>query len=144
MDDFAKYEARTSNAPTLGRGWASMSSAPRDGRLIEIECRYGVKPWRALAKCGSIALLGDGGAEPPSWLCYPDFSGGPFALGTVWWRPFNGDPETYWSPYDGIDDYAYYCGARPLYDGPTRPASPTVGLLRGLWRALGFGERLAQ
>jgi hypothetical protein len=31
-------------------GWRTMDSAPRDGSIVEIECRYGVRPWRQRAR----------------------------------------------------------------------------------------------
>lgn len=32
----------------LSSGWQSMSSAPRDGSIIELRCDYGIAPWFGL------------------------------------------------------------------------------------------------
>jgi hypothetical protein len=101
-----------------------MTSAPRDGTLIEIECGFGTKPWRRIVKWRSDAFAG--------WVAFPDFMSGPAFEGSCWWRPFSGDPAAHYDPYEQIDDFAYHCGDRPLLDEPFRPLERVKKALKAL------------
>jgi hypothetical protein len=116
----AKCKAIKFNPP-FGRGWHVMSAAPKDGSIIEIENRWGAKPWRGLFRWadGTTPVPADErarGEDPGAhgWrnVQHPTmgFIGGAFA-----WRPFAGDPAKYEDPYDGFDDFNYVIlGKRPV------------------------------
>ena len=48
-------------------GWKPIESAPKDGTIVEIRCKYGIDPWYGEFKWSNTR----GG-----WWMYPDNSGG--------------------------------------------------------------------
>jgi hypothetical protein len=70
--------------------WQGMSTAPRDGTIIEIECRYGIEPWRGLFRweLGHSEIYGGGLSDDP------DLDGN--------WRPAKGRWMDADAPTQGI------------------------------------------
>ena len=95
------------------RGWSFMETAPRDGTLIEIKNSYGIAPKYCLARwtkeytnrqTGLIDTLTD-----HSWII-PGTNGGPcydFEFAFLW-RPYDGDPDRYVDPTNGLQDQPEY------------------------------------
>lgn len=87
--------------------WRSIESAPKDGRIIEVENRYGY-PWhRGLYRYRM--------RSPTGWYSASDDRLGLWdgALHACRWRTFHGCAEKYRDPYAGFDAFAFYCGRRP-------------------------------
>lgn len=106
--------------PIFGAGWHDIASAPKDGSTIEIEVRWGPKPWRGLFRwdAGKVHDIDpseriqgeDLGAT--GWSGVPDANSG-IILGYAW-RPFSGDPAKYEDPYADFNDFEYVIlGKRP-------------------------------
>ena len=107
-------------APIFGAGWHDMSSAPKDGSTIEIEMRWGAKPWRGLFRWNDTSVREIDPSEriPGEDLGATGWSGVPHAsrgiLSAYAWRAFQGDPTKYEDPYSGFDDFDYVIlGKRP-------------------------------
>lgn len=79
-----------------------MSTAPRDGTIIEIKCSYGIMPWYALGQ------YIDGELRQ-----YPDSMKGWTNENSLSWREFDGDPENYVDPTNGAQwTYKYWGGTQ--------------------------------
>ena len=76
--------------------WQHMSSAPRDGTIIETRCTYGVAPWYGLHKW-----------DGARWVS-PDGLSGVTGESTLAWRPHNGDVAAYIDPTNGFQDDPKY------------------------------------
>ncbi len=91
--------------------WRSMSSAPRDGTFVELECTYGVAPWYCLARwTDEIVLAGKTTFKSHqfSWQKpWPD-NGGPFDEHSLRWRSYNGIVSSYIDPTGGQQNDAVY------------------------------------
>jgi hypothetical protein len=114
----------------------AMDTAPKDGTVIEIECRYGAKPWRGpfrwTDQAAAWRIGSDSGemhpftAPHPEWRRYP---GGDIgidrqcgALGRSFWRPFSGDLEVpYVDPWAKIDAFDYWYSRLGKADEPEDP-----------------------
>jgi len=108
--------------------WQPMSTAPRNGTIIEIECRYGVKPWRRLHKWSNVRRMEIGGEirelifDEPSWVSIPNEANSIAFENSCVWRPWSGPIEEFHDPLAGFDEYEYYTGGRPPGYHPDMPS----------------------
>lgn len=107
----------------FGSGWKGMDCAPHDGSVVEIENRWGAKPWRALFRW--TAENRNAGLDPSEIIPGQDIAAGHwvgatdpnlgFIGGAFAWRKFDGDPATHENPFGDVDDFDYVVlGMRPI------------------------------
>jgi hypothetical protein len=101
--------------PKQGAAWLPMSSAPRDGTVIELRCTYGVAPWYGLHRWtreqGSISPDGGIGvfmADTSRWVAVPDSSHSLDDEQHLSWRPYAGKIEDYRDPTNGRQNTSRY------------------------------------
>lgn len=109
-------------------GWQPISSAPREGTIIETKNSYGVAPtyclarWTAEVSCLAFVQQEDGSTKQerttyignsPSWQRADSQDGGnPMDGPHLTWRPYKGDPAAYVDPTGGLQNsMAYWRGA---------------------------------
>lgn len=121
-----------------------MSTAPRDGTVVEIKCSYGVAPWYGLFRWTDeqVVTARDGTkmafkTKDPSWVGV-DRPGHGLCSGddSLQWRPHDGNAEAYVDPTGGAQsDPAYWRAAvARKYGLPADHFEPK----RSLWNRL-FG-----
>ena len=104
--------------------WQPISTAPRDGTVIEIRCTYGVAPWFGIYRWtdGTMTLVQDGKEYTfkgePRWAKVGDDQSG-FSEGPSFsWRPYKGDTASYVDPTGGAQNsMAYWRGASAASKG---------------------------
>jgi hypothetical protein len=107
--------------------WRSLASAPRDGTIVELECRYGTEPWYGLHRwtnerqaidmqTGARQLCHD---APAAWVNAQDAA-----------KALQDGPDLRWRRYDGtVAEYWRYPGRdRPQHLGPGELIIQTVAL----------------
>jgi hypothetical protein len=85
-------------------GWRSMSTAPRDGSVIELRCTYGVAPWYGLFKWSNEVQTPDGRRVElgkKRWTDAIDVNKGVADESSLSWRPYSGAVENYVDPTHG-------------------------------------------
>lgn len=101
-----------------GINWQPMSTAPRDGTVVEIKNSYGVAPTYSLGKWTDEGLAHgrDGQMHPfkrdhASWFNIKS-GGGWISESSLSWRPYVGDVDSYVDPTGGAQNsMAYWRGA---------------------------------
>lgn len=112
----------SSNVPQDGGGWRPISTAPRDGTIIETRDDYGVMPSYALDRWQTTMSMQMCTMNGSNLSCrtveMPVWKGGAFIniapkeaqgsyitpqLKHFVWRPFHGDPKHYVDPTNGAD-----------------------------------------
>jgi hypothetical protein len=95
--------------------WQHMSTAPRDGTVVELMCTYGVAPWYGIYRWTDEGYIrGKNGLEPykhskPQWISVLPGRGSPFDESSLKWRPYTGEASNYVDPTGGQqDDMAYW------------------------------------
>lgn len=94
-----------------------MDTAPRDGTWVELKCTYGVAPWYCIARWTDecISHDNDGVAhtfKSAKFSWQKPQGGGPFSEGSLHWRPYAGEVDSYIDPTGGAQkDMAYWRGA---------------------------------
>lgn len=95
--------------------WRPMTSAPRDGTVVELRCTYGVRPWYGLFRwTDSMEMLDQQGAlvtmymQSPWWASLKRPGQGMTDDKTLMWRPYEGDPGAYIDPTQGAQETAAY------------------------------------
>jgi hypothetical protein len=115
----AQYQSRMQNrAVRAADGWQPMTTAPRDGTVIEVINTYGVAPTYSLAKwTKERSAIGQNGdrmlftTEQPEWVDAVK-GGGWISESSLQWRPYNGTVTSYVDPTGGAQDSpAYWRGA---------------------------------
>lgn len=100
--------------------WQDMSTAPKGVGIIEIECTYGVRPWRGL-----YVWTGEKERDPEwahvgytlGWtrLGNPGSGIDSCALGRLKWRTHYGPTDGYVDPYQSVGEFDYFMGERPWW-----------------------------
>lgn len=96
-------------------GFSAINTAPRDGSIVEIKCKYGVVPWyglfrwsdqgyaygnQGLTECSGWPLGWRGGGQSAG----SNVDEGPYLL----WKPFVGDPSAWKDPRGEYEVSAAY------------------------------------
>lgn len=107
----------------VGQGWQPISSAPRDGTIIEICCTFGVAPWYGLYKweggeqCsnqnqslahGLAGMQGSPGRQGRDWVDVRDPLKSVTDGDYLQWRPTNATAESYVDPTHGAQETTEY------------------------------------
>lgn len=93
-------------------GWQPISSAPKDGTVIEVRCTYGVAPWYGLFRWTKQITIDGATFDSPGWHRVGDDRIGFTEDSTFTWRPYNGASSAYVDPTDGAQmTDAYWRGA---------------------------------
>jgi hypothetical protein len=114
-------------SPPVGSGWCDMSTAPRDGTVVELCCTYGVVPWYGVYRwsdelttrliiCGTD---GDGrptqrvgepitGKSEATWRDHQDSSKSVRDEAYLSWRPYERRGAVYVDPTGGLQDTVGY------------------------------------
>jgi hypothetical protein len=100
--------------------WQPMSTAPRDGTVVELMNTYGVAPWYSIAKWtrhidGVPTFYGDKGQQgvtsmdmpEPHWVSL-DHNGFQDDADTLHWRPYHGSVSHYVDPTGGAQNSNAY------------------------------------
>ena len=95
--------------------WQHLSTAPRDGTVVEMRCTYGVAPWYGLFRWTNEVIGPDGTVlftrDYPEWVGYVDPSLSVTEDEHLRWRPYNGSLP-YVDPTGGAqNEGAYWRGA---------------------------------
>lgn len=97
--------------------WQSMATAPRDGTVVEIQCRYGIRPWYDLMRWTATKEIvnlatnmpaGTVQLPSPEWSSVTKPGIGLMSEERVQWRPYTGDPQHYRDPTNGAQETADY------------------------------------
>jgi hypothetical protein len=94
-----------------GSDWGPMSTAPKDGTIIEIRCTYGVAPWYGLFRWSNTVDFGHGAglSNSAAWRGVPDSRQGIASEdATFSWRPYYGQPGQYDDPTHGAQNTREY------------------------------------
>lgn len=100
------------------KSWQPMSSAPRDGTVVEVMCTYGVAPSYSLAKWTTEFTTTQLDGErvkrtwkEPEWVNLRS-GGGWIYESSMKWRPYTGEVDNYIDPTGGAQNSpAYWRGA---------------------------------
>jgi hypothetical protein len=97
----ARFQGNPSDVD--GGGWRAMSSAPRDGRIIELRNTYGAAPWYGLHRWMPIYEGGE-----CAWVSVNDPQLSACEKESLSWRHFPGDSSRYVDPTRGAQDSSEY------------------------------------
>lgn len=90
--------------PRAESSWLPMSSAPRDGTVVELRNSFGIAPWYGLFRwiADDIRPSWRSAADPRSGIadCVSDFQ--------LAWRPTTQSPDEYVDPTNGAQDTRDY------------------------------------
>lgn len=114
-------------------GWKPVSTAPRDGTVVEMMQTYGVAPTYGLYKWTRELMVlelvfGQRSPQPkpykmktPAWVS-ADNSGSYFdSSRCLFWRPYKGDVAKYVDPTGGAQNkVAYWCAAMHVAYDPKK------------------------